>query len=872
MDKVKVSDIANEVGQKPKEVLEKLNSLGLELKAANSTVEMSMADKLLNYLMTGNIPSEFKKKEEDKSSKPKVTKPKKTETTEAKKESAKPKTKKEEDKDRAIKEAITGSLAEATLGKRKMTIVKKKDKDKKELEQKAKDEAIAKEIEEKEAEQKRLIEEVKRAHEREMKEAKEEASKGSAQSESDDASKKKKKKIKKAPPAKKAQHKIDLLSERSLGESSYEDDNEEVVLPDLSSKDEPSEEEVNKKKKEVEKAKMFRQNKYEAKPSIRRSSRRNKRPKPEPQKLEQQKQITIPEDIRAYELADKLGISVAEIIKKLFSMGLMITKNDFLDKDTIEIIADEYEVEVETKNPLENLDYVSAYDEEEDKNASERAPVVTIMGHVDHGKTTLLDNIRNAKVADAEAGGITQHVGAYNIKKDGRMITFIDTPGHEAFTEMRARGAQATDVVIIVVAADDGVRPQTEEALAHAKASGVPIIIAVNKIDKPEANPDLVKSQLSEIGYTPVDWGGEHEFVHVSAKHGDGLDDLLEIILLQSELLELKANPNKRAKAIVVESSLEKGRGPVATVIVQDGTLNISDSVVVDTTSGRIRALSDDLGKPLKKIGPSEVGVITGLDDVPPAGSILIAVDSDAKAKEFAQKRADHLRQKELSKSTKVSFEELGERVKEGNLQSLPVIIKTDVQGSLEAIKGSLDKLKNEEVKVNVIHQAVGGITESDLTLASASQNCVILGFNVRPTGSVKQKAKNQDIQIRTYSIIYDLIDDIKAIIGGMMSPIVEEEVSGQAEVRDVFSVPKVGNIAGCMVTDGSINRGFKARIIRDGVVIYESNISSLKRFKDDAKEVAKGLECGIGIEKFNDIKTGDVIETFKEIERQREI
>ncbi|MFW5990155.1 MAG: translation initiation factor IF-2, partial [Campylobacterales bacterium] len=760
MDRVKVSDIANEVGQKPKEVLEKLNSLGLELKAANSTVEMNLADKLLNYLMTGAIPPEFKKKEEDKESKPKDTKPKKAEISEAKKESAKTKTKKEEDKDRAIKAAITGSLAEATLGKRKMTIVKKKDKDKKEQLQKEKDEAIQKEIEEKEAEQRRLIEEVKRAHEREMLEvARENTKEITAQSEHEDASKKKKKKVKKAPPTKKAQHKIDLLSERDLSDSGYTDEEEEVVLPDLSSKDEPSEEEVNKKKKEVEKAKMFRQNKYDSKPSIRRSSRRSKRPKPEPQKLEQQKQITIPEDVRAYELADKLGISVAEIIKKLFSMGMMITKNDFLDKDTIEIIADEYGVEVKTMNPLEELDYVSSYDALDDADLIDRAPVVTIMGHVDHGKTTLLDNIRNAKVAAAEAGGITQHVGAYTIKKDDRMITFIDTPGHEAFTEMRARGAQATDVVIIVVAADDGVRPQTEESLAHAKASGVPIVIAVNKMDKPEANPDLVKSQMSEIGYTPVDWGGAYEFVHVSAIAGEGIDDLLEIILLQSELLELKANPHRAAKAVVVESSLERGRGPVATVIVQNGTLNVGDSVVVDTTSGRIRALSDDLGKPLLNIGPSEVGVITGLDDVPPAGSILIAVESDAKAKEFAQKRADYLRQKELSKSTKVSFEELGERVKEGNLQSLPVIIKTDVQGSLEAIKGSLDKLKNEEVKVNVIHQAVGGITESDLTLASASQNCVILGFNVRPTGSVKQKAKNQDIQIRTYSIIYDLID-----------------------------------------------------------------------------------------------------------------
>jgi len=489
------------------------------------------------------------------------------------------------------------------------------------------------------------------------------------------------------------------------------------------------------------------------------------------------------------------------------------------------------------------------------------------MGHVDHGKTSLLDKIRESKVAEKEAGGITQHVGAYQVEKDGKKITFIDTPGHEAFTEMRARGAQATDIVIIVVAADDGVKPQTIEALNHAKAAGVPMVIAINKVDKPDANPDMVKSQLAELGYMPVDWGGEYEFVEVSAKTGQGIDELLETILLQAEIMELKANPNRLAKAIVIESSLEKGRGPVATVIVKNGTLHVGDHVICGRTFGRVRTILDDLGKQVKELRPSDPGVVVGLDEVPDAGEILVAMETDKQVRELAQKRKEYLRQKELSKSTKVTLDELTNLIAEGKIKALPVIVKADVQGSLEAIKGSLEKLKNEEVKIDVIHSGVGGITESDVTLANADQNAVILGFNVRPTAAIKNKAKQLGVEIKTYSIIYDLIDDVKALLAGMMSPVISEEGIGQAEVRETFSVAKVGTIAGCIVTDGVIRRNAKARLIRDGVVIYDTRISSLKRFKDDVREVGKGYECGMMLENFNDIKVGDVIEAYEEKE-----
>ena len=458
------------------------------------------------------------------------------------------------------------------------------------------------------------------------------------------------------------------------------------------------------------------------------------------------------------------------------------------------------------------------------------------------------------------------------VEKNGRKITFIDTPGHEAFTSMRARGAEVTDIVIIVVAADDGVKPQTKEAIAHAKAANVPIIIAINKMDKPNANPDLVKTGLAELDIMPTEWGGSYEFVPISAKTGDGIENLLEIVLLQADLLELKADPSKQAKATIIESSLQKGRGAVATVIVQNGTLHVGDTVVAGIAYGKVRALSDDKGRALKQILPGECGVIIGLSEVPGAGETLIGVSSDKEAREYASKIYEHQRQKELSKSTKVTIDELSAKIAEGSLKSLPVIVKADVAGSLEAIKASLEKLRNDEVKVDIIHSGIGGITQNDIALASASENCVILGFNVRPTGEIKELAKERGAQIKTYNVIYNLIDDIKALLGGLMSPIISEEALGQAEIRQVINVPKIGQIAGCMVTDGLIARGAKIRVIREGVIVFEGNVSSLKRFKDDAKEVAKGFECGVGIEGYDDMRVGDFIESYKQKEEQATI
>jgi len=579
--------------------------------------------------------------------------------------------------------------------------------------------------------------------------------------------------------------------------------------------------------------------------------------------------IEIPENVRVYEFAEKVGRSTGEVIKVLFTLGTMFTQNDFLDKDSIEILAEEFEVEVHTVDPLDALDYVKVYDAQEDENPTERAPIITIMGHVDHGKTSLLDRIRQTKVAAKEAGGITQHVGAYQVEKNGKKISFIDTPGHAAFTEMRSRGAQATDIVIIVVAADDGVKQQTKEAVSHAKAAGVPIVVAINKMDKEGANPELAKSQLSELEITPVEWGGEHEFIPVSAHTGEGIDELLETLLLTSEVLELTADASRNAKAVVVESSLEKGFGATANIIVQNGTLSVGDTFVVGTTFGKVKTLILDDGTRTKVIGPSTPAAVVGLSEVPMAGDVLVVMDNEKEARELADKRAEYARTKELSKSTKVTIDDLSAIIAEGNLKALPVIIKTDVQGSLEAIKGTLADLKNEEVKVNVIHEGVGGVTESDVQLADASEHSIILGFNVRPTGAVKKKAKELGVEIKTYSIIYELLDDVKALLGGMMSPTISEEVTGQAEVRETFTVAKVGTIAGCKVVDGSILRNAGARLIRDGVVIYETTISSLKRFNDDVKEVKNGFECGIMLTNYNDIKDGDVIETFKMVEEQ---
>jgi len=679
-------------------------------------------------------------------------------------------------------------------------------------------------------------------------------------------SSKKKKKSKRTTTKNTQTQKVSIELDVQMRDIGAELEEEMVVLPDFSVKPEVKQEP--RKKIDPSRMKTTKKTSF-LNHGIKRQTKRRRRRRVEDKDSAIVSSIEIAEDIRVYEFAEKINKPLGEVIKELFTLGVMVTKNDFLDKDAIEILADSFDLEVTTIDEQEEFDYVKQYEEEKDEDAIERTPVVTIMGHVDHGKTSLLDYIRSSKVANGEAGGITQHVGAYMVEKNGKNVTFIDTPGHEAFTEMRSRGAQVTDIVIIVVAADDGVMPQTKEAIEHSKAANVPMVIAVNKMDKEGANPDLIKSQLAEIGVTPVDWGGEHEFVHISAKTGDGIEDLLEVLLLQAELLELKANPDKDAKATVIESSVEKGRGTVSTVVVQNGTLKVGDTVVAGVAHGKVKALMDDEGKAVKEAKPGEPVVLLGLSSVPEAGEKLVKVATDKIAREYAKKRAEYLRQRELSKSTKVTIDDLSSMIAEGALKSLPVIIKADVGGSLEAIKGSLEKIKTDETKIDIISSGVGGITENDVALASASENSIILGFNVRPTGSVKDKAKSSGVEIKTYNVIYDLIDDVKDLIAGMLSPVIREENIGQAQVREVFVVPKIGAIAGCIVTDGVINRGVKVRLIRDGIIIYESTVSSLKRFKDDVKEVAKGYECGIGIEGYHDIKVGDFIESFKEVEEK---
>lgn len=880
MDKIRISQIAKEIGKTSKEILQKAQELGFEVKTASSAVTTEQAEELYNYVLSG-------KSVEIKTSKEETKKSTKTEkTTKTKKEESKLKKTKEDeiDKKTRTKTSTKDSKKESPKIATKEVLQEENPQESPKTQQESPKQDLPITPQENSTIKRTGLRIVKK---RDLKteeipqtpiEEKKEPSKtlqdllGNFDNDSFAKKDKKKKKEKSnlQHTKKPNQQKIDLLDNREF-QSSDDEEEEGIILFDLSVQDEVNlDEEENEKRATTERIKIQRHNPFMEQGSTRRSSRK-KAPKPQKTQETIQGIVNIPEEIRAYEFAEKIGRSTGDVIKVLFSLGMMVTKNDFLEKDAIEILAEEFGIQIEITNNADELDYTQLHESNEnEKDLVERAPVVTIMGHVDHGKTSLLDYIRNTKIALAEAGGITQHIGAYTITKNGKQITFIDTPGHEAFSEMRARGASVTDIAIIVIAADDGIKPQTIEALNHAKAANAPIIIAVNKIDKPEANTDKVKAEAAELGFTPLEWGGEYEFVHISAKTGEGIDDLLETILLQAEILELKANPNKPARAVVIESSLEKGKGPVATLIVQNGTLKVGDSIIADTAYGRVRAISDDLGKNITTITPSGVGVITGLNEVPPAGSILLAVENDNIARDYAQKRAAHLRQKELSHSTKVSFDELSSMVAQGQLKNLPVIIKTDTQGSLEAIRGSLEKLQNDEVKVNIIHKGVGGITESDITLAAASTNCVILGFNVRPTGSVKNKAKELGIEIKTYSIIYALIDDIKALLGGLLSPVFEEENTGQAEVRETFNIAKVGTIAGCFVTDGVIQRGIKVRLIRNGVVIHTGNIASLKRFKDDAREVQKGFECGIMLENYNDIQVGDVFETYKEVAKQR--
>ena len=580
--------------------------------------------------------------------------------------------------------------------------------------------------------------------------------------------------------------------------------------------------------------------------------------------------VEIPEDIRVYEFAEALKRPMSDIIKVLFDLGMMMTKNDFLGNDEIEILSEEFEVEVTIIDPKDEFTQ-EVDDIEEDPDATERAPIITIMGHVDHGKTSLLDAIREAKVTDSEAGGITQHIGAYTVEQKGKAITFIDTPGHAAFSHMRQKGTDITDIIVIVVAADDGVKPQTLEVIKLAKESGAPIIVALNKMDKETAQPDMVKGQMAEHGINPVDWGGDVEFIPVSAKSGMGIEDLLENILTTAEILELKANTNALAKAAVIESSLEKGRGPVATVIVQNGTLKVGDYVVCGAAYGRVKAMLDENKKQIKTLLPSHTAVIAGLNEVPASGEVMTVMEDEKEAKAFALKRHEYDRHKELSISTKSSLEDMTAMIKEGKLKSLKVVLKTDVHGTLEAIRSSILSMRNDEVKVNIISSGVGGITENDVELVNNSENCVLLGFNVRPTGTVKAAAKQKGVEIKTYSIIYQLIDDITGMLTGMMSPKYTEENTGQAEVKEVFKIPK-GVVAGCVVVDGRLIRGGMVRVIRDGVVHYEGELTSLKRFKDDVDEIGNGYECGVVISGYDDVIPGDVLETFKKVEQKVEL
>lgn len=581
--------------------------------------------------------------------------------------------------------------------------------------------------------------------------------------------------------------------------------------------------------------------------------------------LERQKKqmtITIPDEIVVNELALRLKATAAEVIKKLMMMGVMATVNDVIDFDTASLIAMEFHAKVEKEVVVTIEEQIIDDSEDEDDNLVPRAPVVVVMGHVDHGKTSLLDAIRKANVTKSEAGGITQHIGAYRVPVGDGEITFLDTPGHEAFTTMRARGAQVTDIAILVVAADDGIKPQTVEAISHAKAAGVSIIVAINKMDKPTANPDRVKEQLTQHEILPEEWGGDVPCIPISALTGEGIQELLEMVVLVADMKELKANPDRAAKGTVIEARLDKGRGPIATILVQNGTLHIGDSIVAGTTVGRVRAMTNDRGEHVKSAGPSVPVEITGLDDVPTGGDIFNAVSDERLGRQLVEQRRSQQKEERFNAQTKVTLDNLFDQMQEGQMKELQIIVKADVQGSFEAVKQSLEKLSNDEVRVRVIHGGVGAISESDVMLASAS-NAIIIGFNVRPDPVAEENAKRDGIDLHLYRIIYEAIEDVEAAMKGMLAPKYRELFYGRAECRQVYKISNVGIVMGSYVTDGKIVRNSLVRIVRDGIIIADDKIASLRRFKDDVKEVAEGYECGVTLEHFNDVKEGDVFESY---------
>ena len=580
------------------------------------------------------------------------------------------------------------------------------------------------------------------------------------------------------------------------------------------------------------------------------------------EKKEQKIHVLIPDEITVGQLAERMRRPATEVIKKLMLLGIMASVNETIDFDTASLIVEEMGGTFEKEVILTAEDVLFNDEPDTEEQLKPRSPVVVVMGHVDHGKTSLLDTIRNTNVTDGEFGGITQHIGAHRVRVGDRKITFLDTPGHEAFTAMRARGAMVTDIAILVVAADDGIMPQTIEAINHAKAAEVSIIVAINKIDKEGANPDKVKQELTEHGLVPEEWGGDTICVEVSAKKGTNIDELLEMVLLVADMRELKANPDRAARGTVIESKLDKGRGPVATVLVQNGTLRVGDIVVAGTAVGHVRAMNDDKGRSVKKAGPSIPVEILGLSEVPEGGDLFYAVDDERKAREVVENRKFKEKQSRQQKAAAISLDNLFEHIEEGKIKDLNIIVKADVQGSVEAVTQSLTRISNDEVRVNVIHGAVGAVTESDVMLASAS-GAIIVGFNVRPTPGAVTSAENAEVDIRLYRVIYDAIEDIEKALKGMLEPTFREAIIGHAEIRTTFRVSGVGTIGGAYVTDGKIQRNSKVRVVRDGIVIHEGELGSLKRFKDDAKEVNSGYECGLSIDKFNDIKDGDVVEAY---------
>ncbi|MDD2566867.1 MAG: translation initiation factor IF-2 [Thiovulaceae bacterium] len=867
IDKVRVHEIAKELGIASKDVIKKASEIGIDAKSAQSTVSMEEADQLMNFIMNGEsplIPSKQAEKTTEKAISD-TQSPKDTPTTKAapieeeKKEA--PKT------DSSAKEKPKAAVA--TPKPKEEEPIKEETSD---ISSQQEDTSVIGQVKKsglKIVKKKVLKEEPKSFAPETSKKQQTLSSYGKMSAEAlEELARKKKAKQSANPVQKKDQGiKLDIFGD-SLHEVSMDMDDQQITLIDLNDIQMKEIEVDEPKKPKV--AKPIGRNANKKTSSKPKNVAREKRKTYGKAKQEEEivTHVEIPEDIRVYEFAEKIKRPIADVIKILFGLGLMMTKNDFLGSDEIEILSEEFGVEVTVVDPKQAFNYEEDLAEEIDDNATERPPVITIMGHVDHGKTSLLDMIRNSKVTQGEAGGITQHIGAYTIEQHGKPITFLDTPGHAAFSAMRQRGTDITDIIIIVVAADDGVKPQTEEVIKLAKESGAPIIVALNKMDKETANPDMVKAQMAERGISPADWGGDVEFIPISAKTGMGIDDLLENILITAEVLELKANVDAMAKATVVESSLEKGRGPVATVIVQNGTLKVGDYVVCGSSYGRVKALIDETAQQIKKIGPSHTAVVVGLNEVPPSGEVLMAMESDKDAKAYAQKRHEYDRHKELSLSTKSTLEDMTAMIAEGRLKTLKVVLKADVHGSLEAIRTALNEMRNEEVKVNVISAGVGGITENDVELVGASDNCVLLGFNVRPTGSVKALAKQRGVDIRTYSIIYQLLDDITGMLTGMMAPKFTEENTGQAEVRDTFKSPK-GMVAGCVVVDGKLVRGGLVRVIRKGVVVHEGELTSLKRFKDDVEEIGNGYECGVMIKGYDDVVVGDVIETFKKIEQK---